>query len=79
MGLKISGLDNINKKIKTLDNIQLIRELNNKQLTSDDLNLLGDLCLKKGDKKRQSSVFIKQQQRYLFLTLTGLLRFIKRY
>jgi len=25
------------KKIKTLDNIQLIRELNNKQLTSDDL------------------------------------------
>ena len=37
MGLKISGLDDINKKIKRLDNIQLIRELNNKQLTSDDL------------------------------------------
>ena len=27
MGLKISGLDDINKKIKTLDNIQLIREM----------------------------------------------------
>jgi tetratricopeptide (TPR) repeat protein len=57
MRSKIRGLDDINRKIKKIDNIQLIRELNNKQLTSDDLNLLGDLCLKKGDKKRAIECF----------------------
>jgi len=66
MGLKISGLDDINKKIKTLDKIQLIRELNNKQLTSDDLNILGDLCLKKGDKKRAIECFYKAASKISF-------------
>ena len=66
MGLKISGQDDINKKIKTLDKIQLIRELNNKQLTSDDLNLLGDLCLKKGDKKKAIECFYKAAAKISF-------------
>lgn len=66
MGLKISGQDDINKKIETLDNIQLIRELNNKQLTSDDLNLLGDICLKKGDRKKAIECFYKAASKISF-------------
>ncbi len=66
MRSKISGRDDINRKIRKIDNIHLIRELNNKQLTSDNLNLLGDLCLKKGDKKRAIECFYKAAEKISF-------------
>lgn len=56
---KSSKSDDIDIKIKELMNKEYIKSLNNRDLSSDEYNLLGDLYLKKGDKKSATKYLYK--------------------
>ncbi len=55
--------NDIDKIIKQLNDKELIKRLNKKQLTSDDCKILGDLYLKKGGKKKAIEYFYKAAEK----------------